>query len=107
MSDFLDAVVEMLAEYGEPATIKNRSGTVTGTSVQTYSDQSTSFYDYYPENAANADDPGLRTIYMAGTVTLEPGYHICLPAGTFTVVADNTPKDGTITVLHAARCRKE
>jgi hypothetical protein len=107
VSDFLDAVNEILGEYGEPATIYNRSGTVTATAIQCYSDEASSYPDYFPEGGDNADDLNLRTVYLAGTVTIRNGYQIALPDGTFQVLANSSPKEGASAVMQIAKCRKQ
>ena len=107
VSDFLDAAVEMLAEYGEPVTIKNRSGTTTATAVKAYADPTSGFEDYYPENAENAEDMGFSSIYLDGTVTLQDGYLICRTAGTHQVLTIQSPQDGTTVAIRIAKCRRQ
>ncbi len=106
MSDFLDAAVELLAEYGEPVTIKNRSGTTIGTAVQSYHDPVASYPDYFPESGANADAIGLGTIYFAGSVIVGEGYTICRANGTHQVLEVASPQDGTTVAIRIAKCRK-
>lgn len=106
MSDFLNAAQEILDEYGEPVSIINRSGTVTATAVKAYADPVSGFEDFYPEGGDNTNDPGLCSIYMLGTVTLQNGYSIVRSAGTYEVLSVQAPQDGTAVVLRIAKCRR-
>lgn len=106
MSEFLDAAIEILNEYGESAAIYNRAGTSVATSVMTFSDEGAGAPDYYPEAGDNAYDEHVRTIYLPGNVALENGYRIVLPDGTFQVLKKSTPKEASTPVLHIAVCRR-
>lgn len=106
MSDFLDAAVELLAEYGEPVTVKNRSGTTVGTAIQCYEDPIASHPDYFPEGSGNASALNLSTVYFAGTVSVGEGYTIHKQEGTCQVLEVASPQDGTTVAIRIAKCRK-
>jgi len=106
-NDFLTAAQEILAEYGEPFTVKNRSGTTTGTAVKAFVDGGMFSPDYWGESAVNADDDGPATFYITGDTTLGQGYSLLGSPGTYSVNHLASYKEGTTTALHVARCRKQ
>jgi len=105
-TDFLVAAQGILSEYGEPASILNRSGTVTATAVQVFKEDGIGSPAYWGEAAFNAEADALATIYLSGNVTIGDGYGIALPSGTYSVNALASYKEGTTTALHVARSRK-
>jgi hypothetical protein len=106
VSDFLDAAVELLAEFGETITLNNRSGTTIGTAYKAFFDPVSGFEDYYPESGSNADDDQLCTAYLSGNVSIESGYTLARTSGTYQALTVASPQDGTTVALRIVKCRK-
>ena len=106
MSEFQDEAVAILAEYGYPSTISNRSGTVTATSVYTFRVPVNLSPDYWPEGGENAMDGGDCEILCAGNVTIGDGYKIANADGTYQVLADRKFMDGTTAAFYQLPCRR-